>query len=177
MSMSVLVKTDTNMCQWVGVSMYVLLTSIQCILSAAVIFCRLLNVPGCQRQRLHVLETVQFQHVHVTTTAVISGNEAALTTSKYIVDYFLSANFIIHAEKHCNPPTLHILWVSEKLKMQRKWNFQRHYHSPGPWVNKLIKKKTNQTNKTTKWRINELGCVKKYGMIVMCIKNCRHICL
>lgn len=93
-----------------------MLTWSQCFLSARVIFSWLLDVPGCQRQRLHVLQTVELQHVHVAAAALISGNEAAFATFKHIFDDFLSAHLIIHAEKHCNPFTGHVLGMSEQLK-------------------------------------------------------------
>ena len=75
-----------------------------------------MDVPGCQRQRLHVLQTAELQHVHVAAAALISGNEAAFAMFKHIFDDFLSAHLVIHAEKHCNPLTGHILGMSEQLK-------------------------------------------------------------
>lgn len=93
-----------------------MLTWSQRFLSAGVILSWLLYVPGCQRQRLHVLQTVEPQHVHVAAAALVSGNEAAFATFKHIFDDFLSAHFIVHAEKHCNPLTGHILGMSEQLK-------------------------------------------------------------
>ncbi len=91
-------------------------TCSQCFLSAVVIFSRLWDVPGCHRQRLHVLQTVELQHVHMAAAAVISGNEAAFTPFEHVFDDFLSAHFIIHAEKHRNPLTGRIFGVSEQLK-------------------------------------------------------------
>lgn len=48
--------------------------------------------------------------------ALISGNEAAFTTLKHVLDDFLSTHFIIHTEKHSDPLRGHILGVSEQLK-------------------------------------------------------------
>lgn len=92
-----------------------LFTSSQSFLPAVVIVSRLSDVPRCQRQRLHVLQTVEFQHVHVAAAALIPGDEAAFATFKDVFDDFLGAHFITHAEKHCNPLRGHILWVAEQL--------------------------------------------------------------
>lgn len=105
--------------------MFLLVTRSQRFLSAAVIFCRLSDVPRRQRQRFHFNQTVEFQHVHVITVHLISGNETAFSSFKYIFDDFLRAHFIFHAEKYCNPLTGHILRVFEKLKkktLKIKWN-------------------------------------------------------
>lgn len=95
--------------------MFLLATCSQRFLSAAVLSCRLSDVPRRQRQRFHFIQTVEFQHVHVITVHLISGNETAFSSFKYIFDDFLCAHFIFHAEKYCNPLTGHILRVFEKL--------------------------------------------------------------
>lgn len=95
---------------------FLLATCRQRFLSAAVIFCRLSDVPRRQRQCFHFIQTAEFQHVHVITVHFISGNETAFSLFKYIFDDFLCAHFIFHAEKYCNPLTGHIFRVFEKLK-------------------------------------------------------------
>lgn len=81
-----------------------------------VVLRRLLDVPGGQRQHLHVLHTVELQHVHVVAAAVVFGDEAAFTRSKHVLDDFAGAYFVVHAEKHCDPITGHILGVFEELQ-------------------------------------------------------------
>lgn len=57
--------------------------------------------------------------------ALISGDEASFPPFKNVFDDFLSADFIIHVEKHCNPLTRHILGVFKQLKenTERKLEF------------------------------------------------------
>lgn len=93
-----------------------MVTRSQCFLSAVVIVSGLSDVPGCQRHCLDFLQTVELQHVHMVAVALISGNEAPFTLFKHVFDDFLSAHFIIHADKHGNPLTGNILGMSEQLK-------------------------------------------------------------
>lgn len=62
------------------------------------------------------MQTVEFQHVHVITAHLIFGNEAAFSLFKHILDDFLRAYFIFHAEEYRNSLTGHILGVFEKLE-------------------------------------------------------------
>lgn len=71
------------------------------------------------------MQTVEFQHVHVTTVCFVSGNEAAFPLFKDILDDFLCAHFVFHAEKHRNPHRGNILGVFEKLEKQNKTERQR----------------------------------------------------
>lgn len=66
------------------------------------------------------MQTVEFQHVHVITVLFISGNETAFSSLKHILDDFLRAYFIFHAEEYCDSHTGHILGVVEKLKHRKK---------------------------------------------------------
>lgn len=92
----------------------------ECLLSAEVIVSRLSNVPCGEGQLLHVLQTVELQHVHVAAAALVSGDEAAFTRFKHVFDDFLSAHLIMHAEKHCNPLTGHIPGVIEELEQEQR---------------------------------------------------------
>lgn len=62
------------------------------------------------------MQTVEFQHVHVITVSLISGNETAFSSFKHILEDFLRAYFIFHAEERSNSHRGHILGVFEKLK-------------------------------------------------------------
>lgn len=62
------------------------------------------------------MQTVEFQHVHVITVGLISGNKTAFSLFKHILEDFLCADFIFHAEERRNSHRGHILGVFEKLK-------------------------------------------------------------
>lgn len=88
-------------------------TCSQRFLSAVIILCRLPDVPGGQRQRLYVLQTVESQHVHVVAVALVPGNEAPFAPFKQVFDDLFGADLVVHAEKHRNPLTGHIFRVAE----------------------------------------------------------------
>lgn len=90
-------------------------TCSQSLLSALVIIGRLSDVPGGQGQRLHVLDTAELQHVHMAVAALVPWDEAAFASFEHVFNDLPCMNFIIHAEKHCNPLTGHILGMLEQL--------------------------------------------------------------
>lgn len=99
----------------VRMCMCVLFTWSQSFLSAAVILTGLPDVPGGQRQRLYVLQTSEFQHVHVVAVALVPWNEAAFLLFEHVLDDLFGLDLVVHAEEHCDPLAGHIFRVAEQL--------------------------------------------------------------
>lgn len=89
------------------------LTCSQGFLSAVVLLRGLPDVPGGQRQRLHVLHTLELQHVHVVAVALVPRNEAAFAPFEDIFDDLVSLDFVVHAEEHCDALTGRVFGVAE----------------------------------------------------------------
>lgn len=74
---------------------------------------RLRDIPGRQRQGVHVLQAVQPQHVHVGAAAVVPRDEAALAPPQKVYDDVSGAHLIIHAEEHRHTLRRHVPGVGE----------------------------------------------------------------
>lgn len=92
------------------------LTCSQGFLPGEVLVRGLLDVPGRQRQRLHVLHAVQPQHVHVAALGLVLGDEAGLAPGEEVLEDLLRTHLVVHAEEHRDPITARIHGVFEQLE-------------------------------------------------------------
>ena len=92
-------------------------TCSQGFLPGEVVVRGLLDVPGRQGQRLHVLHAVQSQHVHVVASrGLVLGDEAGLALGEEVLEDFLRAHLVVHAEEHRDPITARIFGVVKQLE-------------------------------------------------------------
>ena len=92
-------------------------TCSQGFLPGEVVVRGLLDFPGRQGQRLHVLHAVQSQHVHVVAfLGLVLGDEAGLAPGEQVLEDFLRTHLVVHAEEHRDPVTARVFGVVKQLE-------------------------------------------------------------